>query len=49
MVNTLTVNTTNDLSGIVGNELVGVQTFQTLTVTGGADVDSGGDRVVTIE
>jgi hypothetical protein len=44
--NTLTINTTDDLSTVVGQYLVGVQTFETVRVTGGADVDFGEDRLV---
>ena len=47
--NTLTIATTDDLSGVVGGELVGVHTFNTLTVTGGADVDFGEDRLVVLD
>ena len=47
--NTLTIATTDDLSGVVGSELVGVHTFETLTVAGGADVDFGEDRVVVLD
>nr|WP_246395155.1 PA14 domain-containing protein [Microbulbifer rhizosphaerae] len=44
--NTLTLLTEDDLSGIVGQELVGVHTFETVTITGGASVDFGEDRLV---
>jgi hypothetical protein len=44
--NTITIYTNDNLSSILGNELVGVQTFNTLTVTGGANVDFGGDRLI---
>jgi len=39
------VETTDDLSGYLGKELIGVHTFETLQVKGGASVDFGGDRV----
>lgn len=47
--NTLTVNTTDDLVGVIGNELVGVHTFQTINVLGGASVEFGGDRVIVLD
>lgn len=47
--NTFTINTSNNLSNIVGNTLVGVQTFETLNVKGGAALDVGGDRVVVLD
>ena len=43
--NTLLVVTTDDLSGIVGNELIGVHQFDTLRIENAALVDFGGDRV----
>ena len=46
---TITVLTTDDLSGVVGNELVGVHTFETVTITGGAAIDFGEDRVVILD
>jgi hypothetical protein len=46
--NTITVNTSDNLAGIVGQELVGVQTFLQLSVTRGAAVDFGADRVVIV-
>ncbi|MGD9164926.1 MAG: hypothetical protein PVF13_09230, partial [Chromatiales bacterium] len=42
----LVVETTDDLSGIVGQELIGVQIFETLNVIDGASADFGGDRVL---
>jgi hypothetical protein len=33
---------------VVGRELIGVQTFDRLTVTRGAAVDFGGDRVIVL-
>ncbi|HEX6927951.1 MAG TPA: LamG domain-containing protein, partial [Gammaproteobacteria bacterium] len=45
-VNTITVHTTDDLTGMAGRELIGVHTFATLQVLGRADVDFGGDRVI---
>ncbi|WP_444919044.1 PA14 domain-containing protein [Microbulbifer sp. JMSA003] len=47
-VNTITVHTEDDLSSFVGVELVGVHTFDTLTVSGGASVDLGDDRLVLL-
>ncbi|TLM76761.1 hypothetical protein FDY93_12425, partial [Microbulbifer harenosus] len=44
--NTITILTSDDLSGVLGKELVGVHTLETITVTGGADVDFGDDRLV---
>jgi hypothetical protein len=44
--NTITVFTDDDLSSIAGQELIGVHTFQTLTVTAGASVTFGTDRVI---
>ena len=41
----LVIATPDDLSGVVGNELVGVHRFDQLRVTGGASVNFGGDRV----
>lgn len=43
------IATADDLSVYMGNELVGVHTFQTLTVRGGASVDFGGDRVEIVD
>ena len=43
---TLQVRTNDDLSAVVGNELVGVQRVASLVVTGRADVDFGQDRLV---
>jgi hypothetical protein len=44
--NTITINTSDNLAGVVGLNLVGVQTFESVRVTGGADVDFGEDRLV---
>ena len=44
--NTLTIHTTDDLSGFNGKTLVGVHTFETVRVTGGADVTFGDDRLI---
>jgi hypothetical protein len=46
--NTITLNTSDNLAGVVGRELIGVQTFDRLTVTRGASVDFGGDRVIVL-
>jgi len=43
------VETSDDLSGIVGQELIGVHTLNTLNVLGGAKVDFGDDRVVLLD
>ncbi|MCP3671851.1 MAG: hypothetical protein GY814_15755, partial [Gammaproteobacteria bacterium] len=47
--NELTIYTADDLVGVIGNELIGVHQFETLTVTGGAKVDFGEDRLVIID
>jgi hypothetical protein len=39
------VNTLDDLSGVVGNELIGVHRFNTINIGAGASVDFGGDRI----
>ena len=39
------IETTDDLSGYLGRELIGVHTFETLQVQDGASVDFGGDRL----
>ncbi|HEX6397418.1 MAG TPA: Ig-like domain-containing protein, partial [Steroidobacteraceae bacterium] len=44
--NTLTINTSDNLAGVVGQTLLGVHTFETVRVSGGADVDFGEDRLV---
>ena len=44
-VNTLTIATTDDLSGVVGQELVGVHEFKELIVRNGAKVDFVGNRL----
>ena len=46
---TLTIITADDLSGVVGSELVGVHTFETMSIMNGASVDFGDDRVVSIQ
>ncbi|HEX7026477.1 MAG TPA: thrombospondin type 3 repeat-containing protein, partial [Gammaproteobacteria bacterium] len=47
--NTITINTTDDISGVIGNELVGVHTFSRLTVVNGASVDFGEDRYAILD
>jgi len=47
--NTITLETVDDLSAVLGNELVGVHTFETIQVLGGASVDFGEDRVVILD
>jgi hypothetical protein len=42
----LTLRTPQDLSGVVGNELVGVHVLQTLRVGPGASLSAGQDRIV---
>jgi hypothetical protein len=42
----LFIQTNDDLSGFVGRELQGVKTLHTLTVTNGAKVDFGADRLI---
>jgi hypothetical protein len=44
--NVLTVFTTDDLSGYIGKELVGVHTFETLNVTKGAFLSVNSDKFV---
>lgn len=39
------IETTDDLSGYLGRELIGVHSFETLQVKDGASVDFGGDRL----
>ena len=41
----IVLNTAEDLSGIAGNELIGVHQFETISVGDGASVDFGGDLV----
>ncbi|MES9902564.1 MAG: hypothetical protein ABW168_07760 [Sedimenticola sp.] len=48
-VNTLIVVTAEDLMGVLGNELVGVHTFETLNVSGGASAEFGEDRIMEIQ
>ncbi|MGD9172148.1 MAG: hypothetical protein PVI97_19180, partial [Candidatus Thiodiazotropha sp.] len=43
---TLVVESTVGLSGVVDNELIGVHVFETLAVRNGASVDFGDDRVI---
>jgi len=43
------IETVDDLSGYVGNELVGVHTFETLQVKDGASVDFRGDRLIVLD
>ncbi len=45
----MVVNTTDDLSGIVGNDLIGVHQFNTLRILDGASVDFGGDRIEVVD
>jgi hypothetical protein len=40
-----TVTTTDDLSGLVGNELIGVHQLDSLHVSSGGNIDMGGDRL----
>jgi hypothetical protein len=47
--NVLVVESQDDLTGMVGNELIGVQQFETLNVLGGAQLDFGADRVVVYD
>jgi hypothetical protein len=47
--NTLLVATTDDLSGLVGNDLIGVHRFVGLEVIDGASADFGEDRVETVD
>ncbi len=44
--NTITLQTTDDLSGVLGNELVGVHTLETLTVSGASSVTFGYDKLL---
>jgi len=43
---TFVVETIDDLTTVVGNELIGVYEFETLNVTNGAAVSFGTDRVI---
>ncbi|MGY8776377.1 MAG: hypothetical protein ACKVLK_16820, partial [Spongiibacter sp.] len=45
----LRIETADNLSGYLGRELIGVHTFNTLSVTSGASVSFGGDRVYLID
>ncbi|MCP4128268.1 MAG: hypothetical protein GY753_14580, partial [Gammaproteobacteria bacterium] len=45
----LTLHTGDNLLPLVGNELVGVQTFQTLNILNGASLDLGNDRLVILD
>lgn len=47
--NVLEIHTSDDLLDIVGNELVGVQTFSTLSILGGSSLEIGEDRVVVLD
>ncbi|MCP3668907.1 MAG: hypothetical protein GY814_00410, partial [Gammaproteobacteria bacterium] len=47
--NVLTLYTDDNLLPLVGNELVGVQTFQTLNILNGASLDLGNDRLVILD
>jgi hypothetical protein len=42
----LIIDTADDLSSAVGKELVGIHNFETLNVTGGAQLDFGDDQVI---
>lgn len=43
--NSLTITTPDNLSGIVGQELIGVHQFEALVIKDGSVVDFGGDRI----
>ncbi len=43
--NEITINTTDDLSGVVGRSLVGVHTFDSIRLSGGAKVSFGIDKI----
>ena len=47
--NSFVIRTSDDLSTLVGNELVGVHEFETLTVSNGAFADFGEDRVTVYD
>ncbi|MEM7358134.1 MAG: hypothetical protein AAF431_03440, partial [Pseudomonadota bacterium] len=47
--NSITLNTNDDLSAVVGNELVGVHTFETVIEQNGASLGFGGDDVFSIQ
>ena len=47
--NSITLTTADDLSQYIGKELVGVHTFQTINVTGGAKVTFGSDQIIITE
>ncbi|MCP4664923.1 MAG: hypothetical protein GY849_01045, partial [Deltaproteobacteria bacterium] len=49
MTNVLTLHTGDNLLPLVGNELVGVQTLQTLNILNGASLDLGNDRLVILD
>ena len=42
----LVIETDDDLSTVVNNQLIGVHIFERLNVTGGAQVDFGDDKVI---
>jgi hypothetical protein len=44
-----TVTSAEDLSGLIGNELMGVHQLDSVSVTGGASVDFGRDRLELLE
>lgn len=44
--NRLTIHTSDDLSGVLGQTLIGVHIFETLVVQNGAYLDFGSDRVI---
>ena len=45
----LIIATADDLSGVVGNELIGVHRFQRIESRNGASADFGGDRVEVVD
>jgi len=47
--NTLTVMAADDLTGVVGNDLLGVHTFETYTQSGGASASFSGDRLIQLQ
>ncbi len=46
--NALVIRTNDDLSGVLGNELVGVHTFGAVSTLGGASIDFGDDKVIEL-
>ena len=47
--NALIIQSTDDLSTVVGKQLVGLHPFQSVTITGGAWLDLGEDRIIVLE